>query len=630
MLHKATLFLCVLFTTLACAQTKPTSRTITGTVRDVQNFSPLPGVTVQLKGTKIGTTTDSQGRYQLVISDSSKTTVVVSFVGYINKEIKPKSFSTGIDVLLHPDSKALNEVVVTGYGTQQRKMMMGTPIIAAEETSSPRQANRITAPSSVYMMPPVNTEDYSPIREDGFREVRQQPVTTFSADVDQAAYTNVRRFLNLGQLPPKDAVRVEEMINYFRYELPQPVGKDPVSITTELTESPFNPGLQLLRIGLQARTIPTDNLPPANLTFLIDVSGSMNAPNKLPLVKMAMNELVNQLRPSDRVAIVVYAGAAGLVLPSTPGNKLERIREAINGLEAGGSTAGGAGIQLAYKTAREQFIEKGNNRVILASDGDFNVGISLNGDLERLIEKEREGGVFLSVLGFGMGNYKDNKLESLADKGNGNYAYIDNAQEARKVFGQEFGGTLFTVAKDVKLQLEFNPRFVQGYRLIGYENRQLNNEDFTNDKKDAGDLGSGHSVTALYELIPTGFNSSYLPNTGNANDLKYQKTADLITTPGTRDERLTLKVRYKNPDDSQSQLLTHVHTAAPIPLSKTSDDCRFATAVAGFGLVLRESDYRGKATYTTMAALARNAFGADPDGYRRELVRLVEVAGGLK
>lgn len=339
-----------------------------------------------------------------------------------------------------------------------------------------------------------------------------------------------------------------------------------------------------------------------------------------------MNELVNQLRPSDRVAIVVYAGAAGLVLPPTPGNQTERIRDAINGLQAGGSTAGGAGIQLAYKTAREHLINGGNNRVILASDGDFNVGVSLNGDLERLIEKERESGVFLSVLGFGMGNYKDSKLESLADKGNGNYAYIDNAQEARKVFGQEFGGTLFTVAKDVKLQLEFNPRFVQGYRLIGYENRQLNNEDFNNNKKDAGDLGSGHSVTALYELIPAGVSSSFLKPT---DELKYQKTADLIPTTNNSDERLTLKVRYKNPDDSTSQLLTHVHKAAPVPLTKTSDDCRFATAVAGFGLVLRESDYRGKATYRDMATLARNAFGPDADGYRRELVRLVEVAGGL-
>jgi Ca-activated chloride channel homolog len=629
MLYKATLFLGILFSSMACAQTRPQSRTLTGTVRDAQTFSPLPGVNLQIKGSQTATTTDSQGRYRLVISDSTHKTVVVSYIGYVRKEITPKPQATAIDVSLHSDNKQLSEVVVTGYGIQQRKALTGAVANVQKSRNRSMAAPMVLYDSEIARPAPreANTEDYSPIREDGFREVRRQPVTTFSADVDRAAYTNVRRFLNMGQLPPKDAVRVEEMINYFRYELPQPTGKDPVSITTELTESPFNPGFQLLRIGLQARTIPTDNLPPTNLTFLIDVSGSMNQENKLPLVKMALNELVNQLRPSDRVAIVVYAGAAGLVLPPTPGNQTERIRDAINGLEAGGSTAGGAGIQLAYKTAREHLIKGGNNRVILASDGDFNVGISLNGELERLIEKERESGVFLSVLGFGMGNYKDSKLESLADKGNGNYAYIDNAQEARKVFGQEFGGTLFTVAKDVKLQLEFNPRFVQGYRLIGYENRQLNNEDFNDDKKDAGDLGSGHSVTALYELIPAGVSSSFLKPT---DELKYQKTADLIPTPNNSDERLTLKVRYKNPDDSTSQLLTHVHKAAPVPLTKTSDDCRFATAVAGFGLVLRESDYRGKATYRDMATLARNAFGPDADGYRRELVRLVEVAGGLK
>lgn len=617
MLTKATLFLCVLFASVACAQTRPTSRTFSGTVRDAQFFLPLPGASIQIKGTNVGTTTDAQGRYQLTFSDTTRATLVVASIGYVTQEIKTKPQTTAVDVMLRADARALNEVVVTGYRTGQKRSMNGavSGIVAAEE------ANHFAAP-----MPRLNSDEYGTIRENGFKAVKQQPVTTFAADVDRAAYTNVRRFLNLGQRPPKDAVRVEEMINYFHYDLPQPTGNDPVSITTELTESPFNPGLQLLRIGLQTRTIPTDNLPPANLTFLIDVSGSMSQENKLPLVKMAMNELVNKLRPVDRVAIVVYAGAAGVVLTPTTGDHAERIRDAINRLQAGGSTAGGEGIQLAYKTAREHFRKNGNNRVILATDGDFNVGVSDNGELERLIEKERESGVFLSVLGFGMGNYKDSKLETLADKGNGNYAYIDNAQEARKVFGQEFGGTLFTVAKDVKLQLEFNPRYVQGYRLIGYENRQLNNEDFNNDKKDAGDLGSGHSVTALYELIPAGVSSAYLSKT---DELKYQQTSDPLT-PAARDERLTLKIRYKDPNSDQSKLLTHVHTLAPVLLDKTSADCRFAVAVAGFGLVLRESEFRGKTTYNEVAALARNAYGADADGYRRELVRLVEVAGGLK
>ncbi|TAE34001.1 MAG: DUF3520 domain-containing protein [Cytophagales bacterium] len=617
MLTKWILFACVLLTSLACAQTRPASRTLTGTLRDAQNFSPLPGVNVQIKGTKIGTNTDAQGRYRIVVNDSTRTTLVFSFIGYMTKEVKTKTQTTAVDVTLHADAKMLSEVVVVGYGTAQKRSVMGSVAIANEGIRG------FVAP----MPRPSTTEEYDPIRESGFKTVIQNPVTTFSADVDRAAYTNVRRFLNMGQRPPKDAVRVEEMINYFRYDLPQPTGKDPVSITTELTESPFNPGLQLVRIGLQARTIPTDKLPPANLTFLIDVSGSMDMDNKLPLVKMALNELVNQLRPVDRVAIVVYAGVAGLVLPPTPGNRPEKIREAINALHAGGSTAGGAGIRLAYQTAREHFRKEGNNRVILASDGDFNVGVSSVNELEQLVESERESGVFLSVLGFGMGNYKDSKLETLADKGNGNYAYIDNAQEARKVFGQEFGGTLFTVAKDVKLQLEFNPRFVQGYRLIGYENRHLNNEDFADDKKDAGDLGSGHSVTALYELIPAGVTSPYLAD--HTDNLKYQKTTDLLTS-GTTDERLTLKVRYKTPDGHTSQLLTHVHSAAPVPLANTSTDCRFATAVAGFGLVLRDSGFKGKATYGDMATLARTAFGPDPDGYRRELVRLVEVAEGLR
>lgn len=633
MLTRLTLFLSVLLTTFACAQTRPGSRTISGTVRDAQSFSPLPGVTVMLKGTKIGATSDTQGRYRISLpgrgtADSLKNTLVFSFVGYKQKEIRTKAQTTAVDVALHADNQQFSEVVV-GYGQNQE----GEPnaqeiIVAPEQTSGPvsRPQHKMAAPPAFVAPATVFNEEYGPLKEDGFRAVRQQPVTTFSADVDRAAYANVRRFLNAGQRPPKDAVRIEEMVNYFQYDLPQPAGHDPVSITTELTESPYNPGLKLLRIGLQARTVPTDNLPPANLTFLIDVSGSMSDPNKLPLVKATLHELLNQLRPVDRVALVVYAGAAGVVLPATPGDKRERIREAINNLQAGGSTAGGEGIQLAYKIARQNFRRNGNNRVILATDGDFNVGISGVGELEKLVEQERESGVFLSVLGFGMGNYKDQKLETLADKGDGNYAYIDNMQEARKVFGQEFGGTLFTVAKDVKLQLEFNPRHVSGYRLIGYENRRLNNEDFDNDRKDAGDLGSGHTVTALYELIPTGLKSNYLPTADQP--LKYQRTDDNPTA--NTDEWLTLKVRYKDPTGHQSKLLTHAHTAPPVPLASTTADCRFAVAVAGFGLVLRESEFQGKTTFKEMATLARGSFGSDAEGYRRELVRLIGVAEGVK
>ena len=362
-------------------------------------------------------------------------------------------------------------------------------------------------------------EEYKAEKEIGFKATDKDPQTTFSIDVDRAAYTNVRRFImQNGQLPPKDAVRIEEMINYFDYNYAQPKGKDPINIETEISDSPWNKGLKILHIGLQAKTIPTDNLPASNLVFLIDVSGSMSDPNKLPLVKTAFKLLTDQLREKDKVAIVVYAGAAGLVLPPTSGKEKNKIKDALDNLSAGGSTAGGAGIELAYKTAFENFVKDGNNRVILATDGDFNVGVSSNDDLEKLVENKRKSGIFLSVLGFGMGNYKDSKMEILSDKGNGNYAYIDNLLEAEKVFVKEFGGTLFTVAKDVKLQLEFNPKYVKAYRLIGYENRVLANEDFKNDAKDAGEMGSGHTVTAIYEIIPAGVESAFLPD-----KLKYQQ-----------------------------------------------------------------------------------------------------------
>jgi len=416
---------------------------------------------------------------------------------------------------------------------------------------------------------------------------------------------------------------VEEMINYFDYDYPQPKGEHPVVLQTELSDSPWNKGLKLLHIGLQAKTIPSDNLPASNLVFLVDVSGSMGMPNKLPLVKEAFKLLVNQLRPSDRVAIVVYAGAAGTVLPSTPGNQTSTIKDALDNLQAGGSTAGGEGIKLAYKIAQDHFIKGGNNRVILASDGDFNVGVSSEGELQQLVEEKRKSGVYLSVLGFGMGNYKDNKMETLADKGNGNYAYIDNLQEAQKVFVHEFGGTLFTVAKDVKLQLEFNPKFVKGYRLIGYENRMLNNEDFHNDKKDAGEMGSGHTVTALYEIIPVGVESAYL---NKVDDLKYQKSAEVTTSS---DELVTIKLRYKQPDSETSRLFEVPVRNATIPLANTSNNFRFAAAVAEWGLLLRSSEFKGEASYGQVIDLAKGAISKDPEGYRAEFMRLVKLAQSL-
>jgi Ca-activated chloride channel family protein len=395
-----------------------------------------------------------------------------------------------------------------------------------------------------------------------------------------------------------------------------------VAINTELSAAPWNSKHRLLRIGLKAKTIATDKLPASNLVFLIDVSGSMDEPNKLPLVQSSLKMLVNQLRPQDKVAIVVYAGAAGVVLPATTGDKKTTINNAIDNLQAGGSTAGGAGIKLAYKIAQENLTKGGNNRVMLATDGDFNVGASSDDDMEKLIEKERESGISLSVLGFGMGNYKDSKMETLADKGNGNYAYIDNITEARKTLISEFGGTLFTIAKDVKLQVEFNPAKVQAYRLVGYENRALNKEDFNNDKKDAGDMGSGHTVTAFYEIVPAGVKDDY---SGSVDPLKYQKPKT-VAYSSTSDEMLTIKFRYKQPTSSVSKM-SHVEVYdKPVALASTSTDFRFAAAVAEFGMLLRDSQFKQHSTYDQAIKMARTAKGDDAEGYRAEFIKLAETA----
>nr|WP_290927800.1 VWA domain-containing protein [Haliscomenobacter sp.] len=449
------------------------------------------------------------------------------------------------------------------------------------------------------------------------------PIYFFSIDVDAASYSNLRRFINNGQRPPEDAVRIEEMINYFDYEYPEPTDKHPFSITTEVSDCPWQPKHRLVHIGLQGKHTPAENLPAANLVFLVDVSGSMSAANKLPLVQASYKLLAEQLRPQDRVAIVVYAGAAGLVLESTTGNNKTKIKEAIDKLQAGGSTAGGEGILLAYKTAKENFIKGGNNRVILASDGDFNVGVSSDGELVRIIEEERKSGVYLTILGYGMGNYKDNKMQKLADSGNGNHAYIDNLDEARRVLVSEFGGTMYTIAKDVKLQLEFNPAVVQGYRLIGYENRVLNNADFDDDKKDAGELGAGHSVTALYEIIPVGVESKFL---AADKDLKYQDR-DIKASAKRSEELLTVKFRYKAPDADASQLMEDVVVDKAVSLGKSSDNFRWSAAVATFGMLLRNSEFKGEATYEQARKLAAGARGKDTEGYRAEMIRLMETVG---
>ncbi len=470
-----------------------------------------------------------------------------------------------------------------------------------------------------------NTETYDHMVDNPFRLVTEEPLSTFSIDVDTASYANVRRFLNQGRLPPPDAVRIEEMINYFSYDYPLPDGDVPFSVNVEVAECPWRPAHRLARIGLKGWEIAEEERPSANLVFLVDVSGSMRPPNKLPLLKMAIRLVVEQLTGDDRVAIVVYAGASGLALPSTTCNNQDTILHALENLEAGGSTNGGAGIRLAYDVAAENFIEDGINRVILATDGDFNIGVTNQGDLIRLIEEKAKSGVFLSVLGFGIGNYKDSTLEKLADKGNGNYAYIDTQYEARKVLVEQMGGTLITIAKDVKIQIEFNPAVAGAYRLIGYENRVLAAQDFNDDTKDAGEIGAGHTVTALYEIVPAGLDI----NVPGVDPLKYQtprQTPDAVASG----ELMTVKLRYKEPDGDSSKLVEFSITDTGRPLAEASGDFTFAAAVALFGMSLRDSPHRGEADFGLALELADPSSGRDASAYRKEFVRLVETAAALR
>jgi len=596
------------------------SFTITGTVTDDQG-TPLSGVNVTVKNSNRGTITNINGVYTINVQPRDKV-LVFSSIGMITKEVK----INGRQVINVSLTYAVQPVVEYEIACDEAELGAVSPKRNGILTSSRQKgyyAGGNGVPFNRYN-PNFNTEGYATIHENGYKIALNQPLSTFSIDVDKASYSNVRRFINTGQLPPVDAVRIEEMINYFSYDYPEPRGEHPFSVHTELSVCPWNKDHHLLHVGLKGRSIDKTNLPPSNLVFLIDVSGSMSSQNKLPLLKSAFGLLVNELRPQDKVAIVVYAGAAGLVLESTPGNQKETILASIDRLEAGGSTAGGQGLLLAYKVAAENFVEGGNNRIILATDGDFNVGVSSNADMERIVEKKREQGIFITVLGFGMGNYKDDKMEIIADKGNGNYAYIDNIQEARKVLVSEFGGTLFTIAKDVKFQLEFNPARVKAYRLIGYENRLLNDEDFNDDTKDAGEMGSGHTVTALYELIPAGSDE----NTGSIDPLKYQKNAKDVK-PDPSAELLTVKLRYKQPDGKTSKLYERPFQGKILDLDKTTDQFRFSAAVAEFGLILRDSEFKANATVEQIIQMAQNSKGDDEEGYRAEFIKLVKTADAL-
>ena len=587
---------------------------VEGFVRDGSG-QPVPGARVTVAGTALGAGVDSTGHYLVRTVPAGRARLRAEAPGYLPSEaeviVRPGA-TVRRDLVLSPVAKPLAEIAKAAGQVSRRKDIA--------------RADALTAPSAAaepwrQRSEPWNTEAYARIEENRFFNAAVSPVSTFSIDVDAASYSNVRRFLAQGTLPPADAVRLEELVNYFPYHYPDRAGEHPFGLIADVGPCPWADDHRLVRVALQARRVDTRELPPSNLVFLIDVSGSMQSPDKLPLVQRAFRALVQELRPEDRVAIVVYAGAAGLVLPSTPGTRKGEILDAIDRLEAGGSTAGGAGLRLAYDVAREHFLTAGNNRVILATDGDFNVGVSSDAEMIRLVERRREEGTFLTVLGFGTGNLKDTKMEQMADHGNGHYAYIDSYSEARKVFVREFGGTLFTVAKDVKIQVEFNPTRVQAYRLLGYENRLLAREDFADDRKDAGELGAGQAVTALYEVVPVGAE----PVTFADDSLTYQH---LSVRPSARASRdlLTVRVRYKAPTGSASRLLTR-------PLADRSaepgDDFRFASAVASFAMLLRDSEHRGNATFDRVLALARGARGADSEGYRAEFVTLVETARDL-
>ncbi|WP_293903745.1 vWA domain-containing protein [Sphingobacterium sp. UBA5670] len=592
---------------------------VSGQVVDANTGIALAGVQVSNAVTKARSLTDDKGNYRIQVRDG-KNTLVFSYLGYLEQRVAVNHRSK-VDVALVQQNNTLDEVVVTGY---ERKAKRQTAPMMNVNTTLSGQVSSLYIRGTAYM-PNQNQESYQKVKENKFINPLKEPLSTFAADVDAASYSNVRRFINSGSLPEKDAVRVEEMINYFQYEVAGPKNGEPVNIVTELTKAPWNTANQLMRVTLKAKDMPTEKLKASNLVFLIDVSGSMMGPGRLPLVKASLKMLVDQLRDIDHVAIVTYAGSAGVKLESTPGDEKMKIKSAIEELEAGGSTAGAAGIKKAYEIAKQQFIKGGNNRIILASDGDFNVGESSDESMEELIAKESKSGVFLTVLGYGMGNLKDSKMEILADKGHGNYAYIDNISEARKAMVTEFGGTLFTVAKDVKIQVEFNPTYVQAYRLVGYENRLLEAEDFNNDQKMGGDMGVGHVVTALYEIVPVGVESGMV---GTVDPLKYQQRAHQAA--GQRNAELaTVKFRYKEPEGEKSKLQQKVVGTTVTELNKVSEDFRFVTAVAELGLLLRDSDFKQKANFEQLILRAKASKGKDEEGYRAEFIRMAENARDL-
>jgi len=631
------------------SSTAPENGTLKGIITEHDAGEAIPFAAIFLVDSlhqTISLTSNFDGKFEVPDLNPGTYSIAVRFIGfenYSNSNIIIKTDNvTSLSISLRPKTIELDQLEIVQYNlsedaaeAEELRIESAIKIYSSDMKKAPnRNSNNITqtatwgytvgnasSPSYGWDDNAMANESYSEISENEFKYSMKDPLSTFSIDVDAASYANVRRMINQGYAPQKDAVRVEEMINYFSYDYPSPKGNNPFSISTEVSDCPWNEQHKLVHIGLQGKKISTDNLPPSNLVFLIDVSGSMGSYNKLPLLKKSFALLVDQLRPEDRVAIIVYAGAAGCVLESTSGKEKGKILSALEKLQSGGSTAGGAGINLAYKIALDNFSKDGNNRVILATDGDFNVGASSDNDMEKLIEEKRKSGVFLTVLGFGMGNYKDSKMETIADKGNGNYAYIDNIMEAKKVFVNELGATMFTIAKDVKIQVEFNPAKVSYYKLIGYENRMLAAEDFNDDTKDAGELGAGHTVTALYEIVPVSIKSNIVPS---IDPLKYQKVEEAHTLTGS-DELLTVKFRYKDPNGTKSKLIIKELYDKSVKLYNASNNFKHAAAVAEFGLLLRDSKYKSSSNYAQVIKLAKSAKGIDEYGYRTEFIRLAET-----
>lgn len=608
---------------------------ISGMVTDPAQ-SPIAGALIQAVPGNSTTSTDSKGRFELKLPIGTMA-VVISKTSFVKKEISTLNLRQLVSVanqkkkIIHIQlQRAMtaenSQVKVTGLSALNDRMIIGR--------AQPSRPLGLSRYKRYYQNPsyPLPTESYAHQEENGFKSVSSAPLSTFSIDVDKASYSNIRRMIAGGQLPPTDAVRTEEMINYFDYHYDQPKGNQPINLISYMGTAPWNPKHQLIQIGVQGKKIPTGDLPASNLVFLIDVSGSMSSSNKLPLLITGFKMLTDQLRDKDRVAIVTYAGNSRTVLKSTVGSKKEKIKAALDQLKAGGSTNGSGGIKMAYAIAEKHFMKKGNNRVILASDGDFNVGPSSLADLEKLIVEKRKSGTYLSVLGFGMGNYKDDKMEKLADKGNGNYAYIDNSMEAQRVLLKEFGGTIFTIANDVKIQVEFNPVMVSAYRLIGYENRALAAEDFNQDTVDAGEMGSGQSVTALYEIILKGTqDDKWMPK---VDPLKYQYNQQGSSTGNTQNgEWATIKLRYKKPGEKKSQLISQLvkgnnSTIHPAVLAR--ENFQFAAAVAGLSMLLRHSDYVQGIDFNKVIHLAQQSKGQDMRGDRAGFIQLALAAKALQ